>query len=275
MPEVAEETGAGRAPVIAGACHDTGAAVASVPAKGENWAFISSGTWSLMGMELPEPILTPKALAYNFTNEGGVGETIRFLKNIMGLWLIQESRRVWQLAGERYSWSDLTAMAEAARPFAALVDPDHDSFMAPGDMPARMAEVCRQTNQQLSADKGAVLRCALESLALKYRHVLACLEETTGRRADVIHVVGGGSQNGLLCQFTADATEREVLAGPVEATALGNAMMQAIGLGLIESVGQGREVIRRSVDLVRYEPRNPAAWDEPYERFRSLLGQTS
>jgi rhamnulokinase len=268
---VTSETGLGPVPVIAPATHDTGSAVAAVPAQGASWAFISSGTWSLMGAELPAPLINEKVAEYNFTNEAGVGGTSRFLKNIMGLWLVQECRRTWERAGRAYGYDELMRLAEAAPPFAALVDPDDTSFILPPSMPAALAEFCRKTGQTPPAEPGPVVRCALESLALRYRWVLERLEELLGRRLDVIHVVGGGCQNTLLCQLTADACDRTVLAGPVEATALGNVLVQAMGLGLVGSLAEAREVVRRSFEVVTYSPRNPEAWHAPYERFRSFL----
>jgi rhamnulokinase len=268
---VATDTGLIPVPVVAPATHDTGAAVAAVPARGASWAFLSSGTWSLLGTELPQPLVTDAALAANFTNEGGVAGTTRFLKNIMGLWLVQECRRSWEKAGHTYTYDELVKLAEAAPPFASLVDPDDPAFLLPPDMPAALAEFCRRTGQPAPAEPRAFVRCCLESLALKYRWVLEKLEQLIGRRLDVIHVVGGGSQNALLCQWTADACGRPVLAGPAEATALGNVLVQALGLGLLGSLADGREVVRRSVEVVSYEPRNAALWDEPYGRFVNLV----
>jgi rhamnulokinase len=268
---VTAETGLTAVPVIAPASHDTGSAVAAVPAEGSSWAYISSGTWSLMGAELSAPLINEQALRYNFTNEGGVGGTIRFLKNIMGLWLVQECRRVWERAGRSYAYEELARLAAAAPPFASLVNPDDASFILPSNMPAALAEFCRKTGQPAPSEPGPVVRCALESLALRYRWVLERLEELTGRRLEVIHVVGGGSQNELLCQLTADACNRRVLAGPVEATAIGNVLVQALGLGLVRSLAEAREIVRQSFELKAYEPRRPADWDAPYHRFLGFL----
>lgn len=270
---VAEEVGLRKALVIAPACHDTGSAVAAVPAEGEHWAYISSGTWSLMGVELSEPLINERSLAWNFTNEGGVGGTIRFLKNIMGLWLIQESRRVWADQGQEHSFAELTQMAAEARPFRCFVEPDHVSFLPPGDMPARIREFCRRTGQPEPESKGEVVRCALESLALKYRWVLERLEELLGYRLEVIHIVGGGSQNTLLSQFTADATQRPVVTGPVEATAIGNILTQALAIGDLASRQELRSVVRCSFPLQTYEPGPAAGWDEAYGRFLNIMGQ--
>jgi rhamnulokinase len=271
LPVVAEETGAKNVTVVAGACHDTAAAVAAVPLTDRPAAFISSGTWSLMGTELAEPIITAKAMRYNFTNEGGVGGRIRFLTNIMGLWLIQESQRIWRSRGEDLSWDHLMSLARQAAPLRSLVDPDDDAFMQPGDMPARIADRCLRSGEPAPTDQGAVLRCAMESLALKYRYTLECLEDVVGKSMEVIHIVGGGTRNTLLCQWTADATNRLVIAGPTEATATGNLMMQAIGLGDLASVEEGRALVRASFRMTEYEPTNTAAWEGAYGRFRALL----
>ena len=270
---VAAETRLTPAPVIAPATHDTGSAIAAVPATGKSWAYISSGTWSLMGAELDTPLINEKALQYNFTNEGGVGGTIRFLKNIMGLWLVQECRRAWERAGRSFTYDELARMAEDAPPFLSIVNPDYAAFILPPNMPAALAEFCTRTGQETPTEPGPVIRCALESLALRYRWVLERLEEMTSRHLDVIHVVGGGSQNELLCRFTADACNRTVLAGPVEATAIGNVLVQAVGLGVLGSLAEAREVARRSFGVKRYEPRAPREWDAPYQRFLKNISQ--
>ena len=267
-PSVAAETGLNAAPVIAPASHDTASAIAAVPASGDSWAYISSGTWSLMGVELAAPLVNEAALAANFTNEGGVGGTTRFLKNIMGLWLVQECRRAWERAGTKYSYDELTKLAQEAPPFAFLVDPDDASFILPASMPAALADYCRRRGKPAPERPGDCVRCALESLALAYRWVLEKLEALTGRRREVIHVVGGGSQNALLCQFTADACNRPVLAGPVEATAIGNVLVQALGLGAIGSLAEARAVVRQSFEVHTYTPQNPEAWEAPYAQFR-------
>ena len=275
LPSVAEETGLPEIPVIAPACHDTGSAVAAVPAQGEDWAYISSGTWSLMGIEVPEPIVTEQALALNFTNEGGVEGTFRFLKNIMGLWLVQECRRTWARSGNEMSYAQMTQLAEGAKPFTALIEPDADAFLPAGDMPSRIVEYCKLTGQTPPSDEGEILRCALESLALKYRWVLEKLEAVRGQSIDVIHIVGGGVQNQTLCQFTADATGTPAVAGPIEATAIGNIAVQAIASSLIGSISEAREIVRRSFDLTTYEPQDSAGWDAAYERFLGITGLPS
>lgn len=268
---IAEETGVASVPVIAPASHDTGSAVAAVPSKGDSWAYISSGTWSLMGVELPAPLINERVLHYNFTNEGGYGGTTRFLKNIMGLWLVQECRRSFERAGQTFSYEELVKQAEAAPAFVSIVDPDDGGFILPADMPRAFADFCRKTGQPEPKEPGAVVRCALESLALRYRWVLERLEELTGQRRDVIHIVGGGGQNQLLCQLAADACNRTVVAGPVEATAIGNVLVQAIGLGVLGSLAEAREVVQRSFDVKTYAPQQPQRWDEPYQRFLKLL----
>jgi rhamnulokinase len=271
-PEVMEETGLqGPVSVVAVASHDTASAVAAIPDLDADSVYISSGTWSLMGVETPQPILTEEALTLNFTNEGGVGNTIRFLKNIAGLWLLQECQRQWQREGQTYTWEDLLKLAEQAQPFLSLLDPDAPDFLSPGNMPAIIRAYCQRTGQPQPESVGAVVRCCLESLALKYRLVLESLERLVGRRLETIRVVGGGSQNHLLCQFTADACERPVVAGPVEATALGNIMIQAIATGRLPDVATGRQAIAASVPRRHFEPRASAAWQDAMARFRGLL----
>jgi rhamnulokinase len=273
-PSVAEEVGLGDVPVIAPACHDTGSAVAAVPAEGPDFAWISSGTWSIMGAELPQPLINEKSLAFNFTNEGGVCGTFRFSRNIMGLWLVQECRRTWARLGKEYSYDDLTQMAAVAKPLQAVVDPDDAEFLKPGDMPARIQAYCQATNQPVPQDKGAIIRCALEGVALKYRWVLERVEEMLGRRLEPLHIVGGGTQNRLLSQLTADAIGRRVITGPVEATATGNIIMQAMALGHLASLDEGREVVRNSFDVTSFEPVSRAGWDDAYARLLAIMAQT-
>lgn len=271
LPDVAEETGLGRLPVTATATHDTASAVVAVPADGP-FAYISSGTWSLVGVETGRPFATEDGLRHNFTNEGGFGGTVRLLRNVMGLWLLQESLRTWAKHGRGYSYEELARMAESAPPFGALVDPDHGSFLAPGDMPARIRELCAKTGQAPVEEPGAVARCIFESLALKYRWVLERAEEVSGQRAETVHVVGGGAQNALLCRLTAAAMRRPVVAGPVEATALGNLMVQAFGRGHVGSLEEIRSVVRSSVEVRTYLPEGEAdEWDEAFGRFSELV----
>ncbi len=271
LSEIAAETGCGAVPVIAPACHDTGSAVAAVPAEAQNFAWISSGTWSIMGAEASDPIVNAQSLKYNFTNEGGVNDTWRFSKNIMGLWLVQECRRTWARAGEELSYTEITRLAAEAGPFQAVIDVDAAAFFQPGDMPTRIQEYCKRTQQPVPETKGAIVRCALESLALKYRWVLDRLEEMLGYRLDPIHIIGGGTQNRLLNQLTADATGRPVVAGPGEATAIGNVLMQAVALGHVTSLEAARAVVRHSFRPETYEPRPSEQWDAAFQRLEKLM----
>lgn len=269
LPHVAEATGHEAAtPVFATCGHDTASAVAAVPATGEDWCYISSGTWSLMGVELAEPVINEGSLALNFTNEIGANGTIRFLKNIAGLWLLQECRRAWALEGREYTYAELAGMASTAPPFTAIIDPD--AFLEPGGMPDKIAAFCRQHGQPVPETPAAMCRSILESLALRYRQVLESLESLLGRKLGVIHIVGGGSRNQVLNQFVADATGRPVVAGPAEATALGNVLVQAIGSGELKGLDEARRLIARSFPLERFEPRPQADWNAAYERFCRL-----
>jgi rhamnulokinase len=271
--QVAAATGGLPIPVIAPATHDTASAVAAVPAVGDDWAYLSSGTWSLLGAELQEPIINDATLAANFTNEGGLGGTTRFLKNIMGLWLVQECRRSFGRAGHEYTYETLMHQAGSAEPFRSLIDPDHSSFLAPADMPTAINQYCQATQQPKPESHGAYIRCCLESLALKYRWVLDLLETLTQRKFNRVHIVGGGGQNILLNQFTAAALDRPVLVGPTEATAIGNLMVQALGLGLVSSAAQIRDVVRQSVEVTEYLPLDPSSWGAAYLRFQTLLAR--
>ena len=258
-------------PVIAVGSHDTASAVAAIPDLDADSAYISSGTWSLIGMEVPEPIINDQSLALNFTNEGGVANTIRLLKNVTGLWLLQESRRQWQREGHDLSWDQLLARVAEARPFRSLLDPDAPDFMAPSDMPATIRAYCRRVGQPVPDSVGAVVRCCLESMALKSRWVIDSAATLAGRRPKVVRIVGGGCQNRMLCQFTADACELPVVAGPVEATAMGNLMVQAIATGYLPDVAAGRRAVGASVGRETYEPQDAAAWREAFARFTRLL----
>jgi rhamnulokinase len=249
LPSVAEEINFSLIPVIAPACHDTGSAVAAVPMENQKAAYISSGTWSLMGVEINEPVITSQSLAYNFTNEGGVDGTIRLLKNVPGMWLAQECRRIWAARGLDYSWEEMTSLAENAAPFTNFIDPEHPDFLNPPDMPVAIWGYCARAGQPDIEFPGAILRCIFESLALKYRRVLEKLEELLGYNLEVVHIIGGGSQNRLLCQLTADACGMPVVAGPVEATAIGNALVQAISLRYVNSLSEGRQLVGRSFPL--------------------------
>jgi rhamnulokinase len=273
-PSVAEEMGLpaqATTPVIAPACHDTGSAVAAVPATAPGFAWISSGTWSVVGAEVPEPVIDEKSLRYNFTNEGGVDGTFRFSRNVMGLWLVQGCRRTWARQGEELTYDELTELAAQAEPFPAVLDPDYGEFFKPGDMPGRIRDYCRETNQPVPESRGAVIRCALEGIALKYRWVLERLEEMLGRRLEPVHIVGGGTQNQLLSRFTADATGRHVITGPVEATATGNVLVQMMAMGYATSLQEAREIVSQSFELAHYEPAHQAGWEEAYERLLACL----
>lgn len=270
------ESGLRGARVVLPGSHDTASAVMAVPAASRpgarpDWCYVSLGTWALMGVESPQPVVDERVLRLNFTNEGGVGATFRLLKNITGLWLVQECRRAWNQAGKNWGWEDLNRLSAAAAPLASFIDPDAPDFLAPDDMPAAVRAFCQNTGQAVPADEGAVLRCALESLALKARRVLGMCEELAGGRIETIHVVGGGTQNRQLCQFIADACARRVVAGPVEATATGNLMMQAVAAGDVGSIAEAREVVRRSFAVDEYEPRDASAWDDAYARFERVL----
>ncbi len=268
LPWVSQAAGLGAVPVYATCGHDTASAVAAVPAEGEDWVYISSGTWSLMGVELAAPVITDAALAMGFTNELGIGASVRFLKNITGLWLLQECRRDWALEGREFSYAALAEMAAAAPPFPAIIDPD--AFLEPGALPARICEFCTRTGQHPPTDPGAMARVILESLALRYRQVLENLESLLGRRQRAIHIVGGGSKNPLLNQFVADATGRPVIAGPAEATAVGNVLVQAIGSGAVSDLAEARRMVARSFEVERFEPQGGREWDQAYARFRDL-----
>jgi rhamnulokinase len=272
LPAVAEDTGLGGVTVVAPATHDTGSAVAAVPAQGEDWAYLSSGTWSLMGIESPVPIISKEALAFNVTNEGGVGGTFRILKNIAGLWLIQECRRIWAREGEPLDYDDIVRLAESAPPFAAFIDPDDPAFLNPLLMPDAVREACARTGQAIPVNKGQIARCIFESLALKYRYVLDQLAALRGKPVSTLHIVGGGTQNKLLCQLTANATGMPAVAGPVEATAIGNILVQAMAQGAVTGLAQIREVVRSSFPLETYTPQDTGAWEDAYARFKALYG---
>jgi rhamnulokinase len=271
LPTVGDETRAGGIPVVLPACHDTGSAVAAVPANNQDFAWISSGTWSIMGAEVHQPILTDQALKYNFTNEGGVFGTWRLSKNIMGLWLVQECRRTWQREGEDLTYEEINRLASEANPFIACIDPDDGVFLHPGNMPGRIQKYCADTSQTVPRTRGEIARIALESLALKYRWVLERLEELSGKRLDPIHIIGGGSKNRLLNQFSANCTQRKVIAGPVEAAAVGNILIQAIALGHLASLPEARALIHSSFAPEVYEPQATTEWDAAYARLLKVM----
>lgn len=271
LPELAEELGVGEIPVIAVASHDTGSAVAAVPVvDNKDFVYISSGTWSLMGVELDKPNTSDEAMEYNFTNEGGINKTIRFLKNIMGLWLIQESRRQWDREGELLSFDELERQANAATPFASLIDPDYHEFQTPGNMPKRIKEYCKRTGQAVPETKGDVVRCIAQSLAFRYRYTVEGMEAVTGKKYDVIHIVGGGIKDKMICQFTANATKRTVEAGPIEATSIGNVLVQTMAMGGVKDLNEARKIVKNSFDIAKYEPQDSAQWDAAYEKWKEI-----
>ncbi len=273
LPQVIEEVGQTDAKVLKIASHDTASAVMAVPSKEESFIYISSGTWSLMGTETKAPIINDSSCALNFTNEGGAEGTIRFLKNIMGLWILQESRRQWKREGKDLSFSQLSEMASKAAPRRSIINPEDKRFGVPGNMPRRIAEFCRETDQPVPESEGEIVRCILDSLALKYRETVENIAAFTPKAPAAIHIVGGGSQDKLLCRAAADACALPVYAGPVEATAIGNICAQAIALGELRDLSEARDVVSRSFELVTYEPDlgEKAAWDEAYERFKKII----
>lgn len=260
-------------PVIATAAHDTACAVAAVPTTTEDFAYLSSGTWSLLGLEMPAPIINDAAFAANVTNEGGVEGTYRLLQNVMGLWLVQESRKTWAEAGTNLSYTDLVDLAAAAEPLRILFNVNDTRFLEPGNMPARIAEICRETQQPEPESMGQVGRAIFESLAFKYRAVLEDLVRLTQRNISCLHIVGGGSQNAFLNQLTANAINRPVYAGPVEATALGNALVQFIALGEIAHMQEGRRILSESIGLDVFMPEPNSRYEEDYQRFLAIQRQ--
>jgi len=257
-------------PVIAPAAHDTGSAVVAIPSTQEDFAYISSGTWSLMGLELNHPIINEAAYAANLTNEGGAYGTFRLLKNVMGMWLVQQCRATWLSHGQDYPYDELVRLAGEAQPFRSIFDPDAPEMLPPGDMPARIRAYCEKTSQPVPETPGQMMRAVYESLALKYRLTLDNLCAVSGRRAPHLHIIGGGSQNALLSQMTADSTGRTVICGPVEATALGNAIVQLIGLGDLRDMSEARAMLAQTIETQTYHPTHGAVWEEQYQRFKTL-----
>jgi rhamnulokinase len=272
LDEVADQTRLRRTVLVAPATHDTGSGVAAVPFRSPDAVYISCGTWSLVGMELPAPLINDSTFVANLTNEGGIEGTSRLLRNVGGLWLLHECRRAWAAEGKHREFGELVALAEQAPPLRSFVDPNDPAFLAPGDMPARIQEFCAVTRQEVPEGDGAVVRCVLESLVLKHRHMIEQLEMATGTAPPEVHVVGGGARNSFLCRGTADATGLPVLAGPVEATEIGNLLGQAIGLGELGSLAEAREVVRASFPPTVYEPGDPTPWDEAFGRFEAVAG---
>ncbi|HEX7584824.1 MAG TPA: rhamnulokinase [Prolixibacteraceae bacterium] len=269
--EVASETGSKPVPVIAVAGHDTGSAIVSVPSTLNNFVYLSSGTWSIMGIESERPIISKQTHQLNFTNEGGVDGTTRFLKNIMGMWLIQETQRIWADQGIKYTWPEMVELARNSEPFKFLINPDDSMFLNPRDMPLAVRDFCYQTAQGTPQDHGEVIRCIYDSLALKYRYTLEQIKEVSDQPIEVIHIIGGGANNHFLNQLTADATGLRVIAGPTEATAIGNILIQAKSLGYVDSVKEIRQIIANSFDLVQFVPFAELDWDSAYNRYLEIM----
>ena len=271
QPSVARLVGINPIQVVAVCSHDTGSAIVAVPAEGDDWAYISSGTWSLMGVENRRPVINPKSSEYNFTNEGGAAGTYRFLKNIMGLWLLQQCRKSWSKSGRMISYGDLVEIGQSSPPFRTFIDPDYMGFYNPIDMPLAIDEYCQKTGQESPQAIGEYVRTILEGLAFKYRFVLDQLNEISGKTIRKIHIIGGGTQNKLLCQFTANVTGLPVISGPAEGTAAGNLLMQAYALGYLKSLEEIREVVRNSFRLEMYEPRDIPEWEQAYKKFLQIM----
>jgi rhamnulokinase len=270
LPEVLEETGSAPIPCIAVAGHDTASAIVSVPAQGENWAYLSSGTWSLLGIESQVPLVSEKTLEMNFTNEGGVENTTRFLKNIMGMWLIQECKRIWDQEYEM-DWQQIVDLSNVVEPFKSLINPDDPMFLNPGNMPKAIQEFCAKGNQPVPETKGEIARCIYDSLVLKYKFTIKQIESVTGKAIEKLHIIGGGAHNKIMNQLTADATGIPVFAGPTEATAIGNIMLQAKALGIVKSLSEIREIVRNSFEVTEYTPLPKLDWGAAFMKFEKLL----
>ncbi len=266
---IVKETGMGKIPVVAVGAHDTASAIAAVPSEGENWAYLSSGTWSLMGIETRKPLIDKETAAMNFTNEGGVEGTFRFLKNITGMWLLEQCRKEWEQ--KNYSYEKLVGMAKAEGAFKCFVDPDAADFMNPENMVEAIQGYCSRTGQQVPETPGQIVRCIFESLALKYRHTIELLKRVSPHPIEKLHVIGGGSKNAYLCQFTANAIGMPVIAGPAEGTAMGNLLVQAMALGYLNSLADIRKVVCNSVETETYLPQQTAEWDKAYGQFCSVI----
>jgi rhamnulokinase len=270
LPEVLEETGSASISCIAVAGHDTASAVVSVPALGENWAYLSSGTWSLLGIESPVPLVSEKTLEMNFTNEGGVDGTTRFLKNIMGMWLIQECKRIWDTKSAM-GWHEIVALSNNVKPFISLINPDDAGFLNPGNMPKAVQDFCEKTNQPVPQTKGEIARCIYDSLVLKYKFTIKQIESVTGNNIEKLHIIGGGAHNATMNQLTADATGVPVFAGPTEATAIGNILLQAKALGKVKSLAEIREIVRNSFEVTEYKPSPKLDWEAAYVKFEKIM----
>lgn len=268
---IAKETGLGKVPVVTVASHDTGSAIAAVPAEGDNWAYLSSGTWSLMGIETKKALINDTTFNMNFTNEGGVEGTFRFLKNITGMWLLEQCRKDWNVT-KKYSYAEIDQLCNESAPFASFVDPDAPDFMNPESMSDAIQNYCRNTNQPVPESVGALSRCIFESLAMKYRYVLDQLRRVSPHPIDKLHVIGGGSKNSQLCQYTANAIGIPVIAGPTECTAMGNLLVQAMALGYLKSLADIREVVRNSVQTETYQPQEVSEWEAAYQKYLTVTG---
>lgn len=275
--DIAEETGINKsAQIITPLTHDTGSAVAAVPIdmgafqEGE-WAYLSSGTWSLLGVELKEPLINKNVMEYNFTNEGGIGGSIRFLKNLSGLWIIQECKKVWDKEEDILSWDLIAEKSSKAPKFQTIINPDDPMFLNPPNMIEAIRQFCAKTGQDFPEDKGSIARTVFESLALRYKHALLQMEELLGKKVKILHVIGGGSQNNVLNQFTASALQIPLKAGPKEATAIGNLLVQMLALGEIEDVKELRQIVRDSFPIKEFEPKNSDEWEDIYQKYKKIL----
>lgn len=278
---VRRETGLGAVNVVLPGTHDTASAVMAVPSTSPigaaDWAYVSLGTWALMGIESPVPVVNSTVEKYNFTNEGGVADTTRILKNICGLWLLQQCKESWTKSGKKASdgseitWETFNRWTAEADPCFCFIDPDHRDFLSPTDMPNAICEYAQRTGQQVPQTEGQILRTALDSIAMKFRQVIEICEEISGKKIETIHIVGGGTKNKLLCQAAADATGRRVVTGPIEATAIGNIMMQAIASGDVANIVEARQIIRNSFDVLEYEPKETKRWDDAYARYLNVI----
>jgi rhamnulokinase len=269
---IAKETGIGKVPFVTVASHDTGSAIAAVPAEDEKFAYLSSGTWSLMGIETRKALISPETFKMNFTNEGGVEGTFRFLKNITGMWLLEQCKKEWEKSKD-YSYSEITSMAQAEKPFRCFVDPDAPDFMNPENMVEAIQGYCKKTGQSVPGTVGELARCIFDSLAMKYRFVLDQLRSVSPHQINKLHVIGGGSKNALLCQFTANAIGIPVVAGPAEGTAYGNILVQAMAMGHVKSLAEIRQIVRNSVETTTYAPADVAAWEAAYRKFSEVTAK--
>ncbi|MDR3095425.1 MAG: rhamnulokinase [Bacteroidales bacterium] len=268
---IVKETGIGSIPVVAVGAHDTASAIAAVPAEGDNWAYLSSGTWSLMGIETKKPLISKETEQMNFTNEGGIGGTFRFLKNITGMWLLEQCRKEWTNTQD-YGYGELVDRAKAEKPFVCLVNPDADDFLNPESMVTAIREYCRKSGQAVPETIGQLVRCIFESLALKYRYTLDQLKRVSPHPIEKLHVIGGGAKNAYLCQLTANAIHIPVIAGPTEGTAMGNLLVQAMATGELKSLEEIRQIVRNSVEIQTFLPQDSGEWDKAYERYKEIIG---